>query len=316
MHTTETQGPAGAPASGADLEIVIVAYRGLGVLRQCLDSLSAHVLGEHRVVVHVVDNCSGDGTPDRVAAEYPWVRLHRRAGNDGFAVANNAVLRSVGAPYVLVLNPDTELRAGVLRHLLDLLESRADIGMVGCRLEQSDGTFDHAAKRSFPSAFEALQYFLGRSGETNGYRAPHVPELGVDRVDAVNGAFMLVRTAAMRDVGLFDERYWMYGEDLDWCRRFAHAGWPVWYDGRVTAIHLKGGVSGKHRRLKLNWHFHRSMAIFYATYDGGRNLPKDAAVYGAIAARFVVHAGLSGAHNAAAALRRRTGRLTPAVAGR
>ncbi|WP_298461433.1 glycosyltransferase family 2 protein [uncultured Cellulomonas sp.] len=299
-----------------DLEIVVVAYRGLGVLRRCLDSLAEHVLGEHRVVVHVVDNCSGDGTPDRVEQEYPWVRLHRRAGNDGFAVANNAVLRDVTAPYVLVLNPDTELRAGVLPHLLDLLGSRPDIGMVGCRLEQSDGTFDHAAKRSFPSALQALQYFLGRSGSAGGYRAPHVPERGLDRVDAVNGAFMLVRTAAMREVGLFDERYWMYGEDLDWCRRFADAGWPVWYDGRVTAVHLKGGVSGKHRSPKLNWHFHRSMAIFYATYDGGRNLAADAAVYAGIAARFVLLAGVSAAHRRRSRQRPDAGRLVPAVAGR
>ena len=107
------------------------------------------------------------------------------------------------------------------------------------------------------------------------------------RVDAVNGAFMLIRTAAMRQVGLFDEAYWMYGEDLDWCKRFANMGWDVVYDGRVSVVHLKGGTSGGARSWKLNWHFHKSMAIFYRTHSSGKNLAVDGAVYLGIILRWI-----------------------------
>jgi GT2 family glycosyltransferase len=106
---------------------------------------------------------------------------------------------------------------------------------------------------------------------------------------------MLVRREAFEAVGGFDEHYWMYAEDLDWCRRFGDAGWRVRYDGRVTAVHVKGAIAGSHRGLKTNWHFHRSMGRFYRKFDAGSNATLDTVVYVAILLKFLVSAARSSA---------------------
>jgi N-acetylglucosaminyl-diphospho-decaprenol L-rhamnosyltransferase len=281
------------------VEIVIVAFRGLDLLRRCLQSIRESPSLRGPVLTHVVDNASGDGTADAIEREFPEVIIHRQRGNHGFSVANNVALRLVRSPYVLVLNPDTELRPGLLDHLIAELEAAPQVGVIGCRLERLDGSFDHAAKRSFPTPLGALDHFSrawrspSRAG-TPAYHAPTVPERGTGDVDAVNGAFMLIRREALQQTGLFDEHYWMYAEDLDWCRRFRQAGWTVRYDGRVTAIHVKGAIAGSYRGLKTNWHFHRSMGRFYRKFDAGRSPGVDAMVYLAIILKFAVSAAESG----------------------
>ncbi len=283
-----------------DLEVVIVAFGAPDLLRRCLATLLSAAPREREMLVHVVDNASGVPTADIVAREFPTVRLHRLQENLGFSAANNVVLRRVSASAVLILNPDTEMRDGVLDHLLALLEQRSDAGMIGCRLEQLDGTFDHAAKRSFPTPAGALAHFTGigrstDSGSLGQYRATGLGEREVGEVDAVNGAFMLVRRTAMLDVGLLDEGYWLYMEDLDWCARFWERGWKVLYDGTVTAIHVKGGTAGRHRAFKQNVHFHRGMGRFYRRHRGGSNLVVDLAVYVAIGAKLAISATRAGA---------------------
>jgi GT2 family glycosyltransferase len=271
-----------------ELEVVIVSFRSLPILRRCLQSLSENVISNLRVIVHVVDNASGDGTADAVAHEFPEVVLYRQGSNDGFSAGNNRALRRITAPFVLVLNPDTEVPKGVLEHLLGVLKVDSTIGVIGCRLVRGDGSFDHASKRSFPSPRDALEYFLfGRDGSRSKYLSPNVAEFEYGPVDAINGAFMLIRCEAMREVGLLDERYWMYGEDLDWCKRFYEAGWTVVYDGRTTVLHLKGGTTGGQRSWRLNWHFHKSMAIFYHTHSAGHNRFIDILVFCGIASKWL-----------------------------
>jgi GT2 family glycosyltransferase len=215
-------------------------------------------------------------------------------------VANNVALRQASADYVLVLNPDTEMSEGALDHMMAVMEDRPDVGMSGCRLVMRDGTFDHAAKRSFPTPLGALAYFL-RIGRWRGapawlaqYRAPELGEFEAGPVDSLNGAFMLIRRDALAQVGLLDEGYWLYMDDLDWCYRFHRAGWGVWYDGRVSVLHVKGGTtvherrSGRHRGLRHNVAFHRSMGRFYRKFYAGRNGPFDAAIYTAIGVKLAV----------------------------
>lgn len=250
--------------------------------------------------VWVVDNASADGAAEMVRTEFPWVRLEPLAWNAGFCIANNVVLRQVEADYVLVLNPDTEVPAGALDHMLEVMDRRPEVGMSSCRLVMRDGTFDHAAKRSFPTPLSALAHFLrvGRSRHAPRrlaqYRAPELGEFDEGPVDAVNGAFMLVRREALEEVGLFDEGYWLYMEDLDWCYRFKRAGWTVWYDGRVSVLHVKGGTSvaetrtGRYRGLRSNVAFHRSMGRFYRKFYGGRSRLLDAAIYAAIGVKLTV----------------------------
>jgi N-acetylglucosaminyl-diphospho-decaprenol L-rhamnosyltransferase len=274
------------------LQIVVVTYGRPDLVTRCLASVLRSTPA--RTSVHVVDNDSPDGTADVVAAGFPEVVLHRQASNSGFAVANNLVLADVAAQYVLLLNPDTEITPDVLDHLLGEMDAQPDIGVIGCRLVTEDGTLDHAAKRRIPSPWTAVRYFalraVGRTGTA--YTAPDVGELDVADVDAVNGAFMLVRAEAIREVGLLDRRFWMYAEDLDWCVRMRAAGWRVVYDGRVTAVHVKGGSSGRARPLRLNFHFHRSMALFYLKHQRANRLV-DAAVVGGIWLRFALSSATS-----------------------
>ena len=246
------------------LDVSIVSYRCESLLRDCLQSLRDNP-PSRGMTVHVVDNASGDGTAEMVTREFREFRLTTSEQNLGFSAANNIAIRAGSAPYVLVLNPDTRITPGSLDRLLELMDSRADVGMSGPRLELDDGSFDHAAKRSFPTPVSALAYFTGvgrrrDSGRLAAYRAP---EIESGPVDAVNGAFMLTRRAALDQVGLFDEGYWMYMEDLDLCYRLARAGWVTWFEPDVTVIHVKAGTTGKDRSFRLNRAFHYGMYRFY-----------------------------------------------------
>ncbi len=249
------------PTTTPRLDVVVVTYCAPEYVTTCLRSVLDHA---PHAELHVVDNASPDGTADRIAAEFPQIDLVRSTTNDGFAVANNRVLRDVDAPYALLLNPDARIDPDTVTTLVDFMERNPDIGVAGCRLLTENGTLDHAAKRNIPRPRDALAYFVGRmvKARVGRYTAPEVAPEDVADVDAVNGAFMLVRTAAMAQVGLLDERYWMYGEDLDWCLRFRRAGWRVVYNGTVVAHHAKGGSAGV-RSPRLTYHFHRSMALFY-----------------------------------------------------
>lgn len=266
------------------LSVIVVAYGNSDMVRKCLRSLleCRHEVGE--LTVWVVDNNSPDGTVQVVREEFPEVRLLCSQTNDGFSVANNKVLNEFRDDYCLLLNPDTEMRPGVIRHLLLEMEGMSDVGLMGCRLITANGTFDHAAKRRIPTPFTAFSYLLNRNGNS-AYLAPEVGEFMLADVEAINGAFMLARRSAVHDVGGLDERYWMYAEDLDWCVRMRKSGWRVMYDGRVTCVHLKGGVSGRARSPKLNWHFHRSMHLFYMDHAATGVKPVDVVVVGAIYAR-------------------------------
>ena len=187
------------------------------------------------------------------------------------------------------LNPDTRVTEGALEHLIRLLETNSTIGIAGCRLVCEDGTFDHASRRSFPTPMGALGHFtgLGRRANAPGWLAQYrAPSVDSGPVDAVNGAFMLMRRRALEEVGLFDEGYWMYMEDLDLCYRFAEAGWTTWYEPSVSVLHMKGGSSGRYRSARLNYAFHYGMYRFYRKhYAEQTNAALNLAVYAAIAGK-------------------------------
>jgi len=272
------------------LDVVIVSYRCEELLRECLTSLREHP-PKREMSVHVVDNASGDGTAEMVRREFPEVSLTESERNLGFSAANNIAIRDSDTEYVLVLNPDTRLTDGALDRLLDLMDERPGIGISGPRLELEDGSFDHAAKRSFPTPLSSLAHFtgIGRRREGGALAAYRAPEVDSGPVDAVNGAFMLIRREALDQVGLFDEGYWMYMEDLDLCYRFAEAGWLTWYDPAATVIHIKAGTSGPERSLRLNRAFHYGMYRFYRKhYAAQRNVLVNLAVYCGIAVKLVL----------------------------
>jgi N-acetylglucosaminyl-diphospho-decaprenol L-rhamnosyltransferase len=261
------------------LDVVIVAYRCEALLRDCLASLREHP-PERPMAIHVVDNDSRDGTAEMVDREFPEVRLTEAGSNLGFSAANNLAIRDSNAEYVLVLNPDTRVTADALDRLLAVMDERSEIGICGPKLVLEDGTLDHAAKRSFPTPLGALAHFAGRESQ---YRAPARGPDEPGPVDAVNGAFMLIRRAALEEVGLFDEGYWMYMEDLDLCYRFARADWLTYYEPDATAIHEKGGSAGEVRSARLTRAFHYGMYRFYRKhYAAERNPLVNLAVYAGI----------------------------------
>jgi GT2 family glycosyltransferase len=280
-----------------DLEVVIVSHGAEDLLRRCLSSLEQHPPAAGAMRVTVVDSGSPDATPTMVEVEFPQVRLLRR-DNIGFSAANNLVLRQSHAAAVLLLNPDTEVYEGTLDAALARLRSEERIGMVGVKLVTESGELDHACKRSFPTPLSALAHFTGVGrGESAGtalsqYRATHLGDDEPGEVDAVNGAFMLCRTEAVREVGLLDEGYWLYMEDLDWCHRFWDAGWKVFYEPAGVALHVKGGSSPRRRAPRQEIAFHRGMGRFYRRFKAPiRNPLLNAAVYGGIGAKLAVSLG-------------------------
>jgi GT2 family glycosyltransferase len=275
------------------LAVVVVSHGQPDLVRACLQSLRRHPASD-AIEVWVIDSGSPDETPDVVAREFPEVQL-LRCGNVGFSHANNLALRQTKASYALLLNPDTEVFEGTLDRCLERLEAEPDIGVVGCKLVLPNGELDHASKRSFPTPLSALAHFTGigrlegAPGALSQYRATHLGDDEAGDVDAVNGAFMLVRMAAVHEVGLLDEGYWLYMEDLDWCKRFWEAGWRVFYEPAASALHVKGGSSGRRRRARQEIAFHRGMGRFYRKFEAPhRTAPLNAAVYAGIGAKLAL----------------------------
>jgi GT2 family glycosyltransferase len=201
------------------------------------------------------------------------------------------------------LNPDTEVTAGALDKVVSLIRQDPEIGILGCRLVLRDGSFDHAAKRSFPTLIGAFGHFAGLADTASPrsrlgqYRAGQVSELGAGEVDAVNGAFMLVRREAIDQVGHLDERYPTPGlDDLDWCYRLKQSGWKVWYEGGVTVLHVKGSSTGetrgrhRYRTLRYNLAFHRALGRFYRKWYAGRYPFVDLSAYLALGGKFTISA--------------------------
>jgi GT2 family glycosyltransferase len=239
------------------LLIVIVNYRTTELTLDCLRSLQDEVGTVTGTQVVVTDNASGDGSVERLAAAVRahdwggWVTILPLEQNGGFAAGNNAAIRQALAAtdpprYVLLLNPDTIVRPGVLRELVGFMESRPDIGIAGSRLEEPDGTPQRSAFR-FPSVLGELEGGL-RLGPVSRLLArwvvaPDVPA-GSCPTDWVAGACMIIRGAVFAAIGLMDEGYFMYFEEVDFCQRASRAGWPCWYVPSARVVHLVGQSSG------------------------------------------------------------------------
>lgn len=259
-----------------DLGIVIVNWNTRDLLRRCLQTVLASRGVSFRIVV--VDNASTDGSVEMVRAEFPQVEVIASATNGGFSYANNLGLRALGFDppgeqtprYALLLNPDTELPPGALRGMVAFMDADPRIGVAGPKLVLPDGSLDKACRRSFPTPEVSAYRMLGlatlfpRSRRFGRYNLTYLDPDLVTEVDSVVGAYMQVRREAIAAVGLLDEVYFMYAEDIDWAYRVKKAGWTVWYNPNVTVLHVKRAAS--RRSPKAQREFYRAMLIFYRKY--------------------------------------------------
>ncbi len=232
----------------ADLAVSIVSFRTPDLLRRCLDALAAQ-REQLDLQVIVVDNTSEDGSPELVEHEFPWVRLIRNARNVGFGAAHNQALRAADARHFLVLNSDAAPRPGALGTLVGYLDTHPGVAVVGPKLRYPNGTVQ-PARRRFPTVatlfFESTQ--LQRLWPDNAIlRRYYVADRDDDteqEVDWLVGACLCIRASATAEVGLFDERFFLYSEELDWCRRFRQAGWQIVYVPSAEVMHQEGASTG------------------------------------------------------------------------
>jgi GT2 family glycosyltransferase len=248
-----------------DLSVVVASYNTKDLLRQCLATLRS-ACAEVSAEVIVVDNSSEDGTQGMVAAEFPEVRLLANDRNEGFARANNRALTTARGRFVLLLNPDTLVAKETIPPLIGFLDEHPKVGMVGCRVDRPDGALDEACKRSFPTVSSAFARLVGLDRlfprSAGSYRNLTADPAGRYEVDAVVGAFMLLRRETIADVGGLDEDYFMFGEDLDWCYRVKQRDWQIYYVGDRSIVHHKG-ASTRQEPQRMNYHFHRAMYLFH-----------------------------------------------------
>jgi GT2 family glycosyltransferase len=296
-----------------DLAVIIVSYASAEWLPACLESLYPHA-GDIDLDVIVVDNDPGDEVPE-VVARFPRARIVR-AQNRGFAAANNIGLREADARYVLLLNPDTEILRGSFRDLIDLMERRPAVGSVGVRQVLPSGELTETACY-FPSASRALADALKlermpRGGRSLGHRVVDMSLYDSElECDWTPGSFMLIRSEALLAAGLFDERFFLYSEEVDLSRRIRLAGWQIWHFPQMEIVHhdMKAGVDP---RLEAQQAFARRQYVrkYFSP-------PRRAAFLGTMALRYGLRGVFASLAGGNADAWRATARLTlPIVFGR
>ncbi len=279
-----------------DLSVIVVNWNVCDLLRKCLDSLyrspgfiwfndegaqgGTSSPGPVRAgEVIVVDNASADGSAAMVAAEFPWVRLVANTENRGFTGGSNQGIGMSRGRYLLLLNPDTEVMGDALARMVACMEEHGEIGALGPQLCSGDGSLQ-SSRRRFPTLatafFEStpLEWHWPGNPWASRYRMEDVPgpPAGTNRcpaqmVDWVVGAALLVRRAALESVGGFDEGYFMYSEELDWCRRARAAGWAVAYFPGAVVLHHEGKSSEQNPAAR-HIRFHTSRVRYFRKHRG------------------------------------------------
>lgn len=248
------------------LSVVFLSYNTRDLTRQALNSVLAAAEGLE-AEIFVVDNASADGSADMVAEEFPQVKLVCNEANVGFSAGNNVALRQVTGEYALLINTDTIVRRDALHAMVEFLDAHPEAGACGCKILDPDGTLQLDSRRGFPTPLAAFCKMSGLSRLfpkhplMARYHLTHLDPEQTAEIEVLSGSCMMVRKAAMDQVGLLDEDYFMYGEDIDWCYRFHQAGWKIYYLPTTAIIHFRG-ESGRGTPLKILYRKSRAMSIF------------------------------------------------------
>ena len=274
-----------------DLSVIIVSYNTRRLLDECLASLQTAVSPTNGLEIIVVDNASGDGSVEMVREKYPDVHLIAGEENRGFSAANNLGVRQANGRVLLFLNSDTVVSAEALVQPLDYLDAHPNVGAITVRLVYPNGERDPDNHRGFPTPWNALCHFsgLGRlfpaSPRFNGYFQSYADFEQTHAVPVIAGSFMMMPRAVFDQLDGWDESYFFYGEDIDFCYRIYEAGYEIIYYPHVEVLHYKGASSGlrkesaaiaqppKETRVKVARESVRAMELFYEKFYGDNYSP-------------------------------------------
>jgi N-acetylglucosaminyl-diphospho-decaprenol L-rhamnosyltransferase len=253
-----------------DLSIVIVSWNTRDLLADCLHLLWSNLIAfqENSVETFVVDNASADGTAAMVRNCFPWVRLIENQENVGFAQANNQAIRCSSGRYLLLLNPDTAVRPGAVQGLLRFMDEHTQAGAAGARLLNADGSLQESCHRAPTLSGEAWRLFhLDAIWPYHTYRLHH---RDLDRprpVDVLQGACVMLRRQIVDQVGLLDEEYFMYSEEVDLCHRIRQAGWQIYWVPRTEVVHY-GGQSTRQVAAEMFLQLYQGKLLFFRKHHG------------------------------------------------
>lgn len=260
----------------SDLEIIIVTYNSQFWLAKALESLKEHVLTNSRkkITVTVVDNHSDDKTAAFINKEHPDISFVQLRENKGFAAGNNVALSKTTARYAMLVNSDVEFTADSnLDLMIDYMDKNENVGVISPKIVFTNGEIDPACHRGEPSPWVAFTYISGleklfsRSKIFGEYHQGYKDLNSIHEVAAVSGAGLMIRTSLLNSVGLMDERFFMYAEDLDWCKRVRENGFSVVYFPQVKLVHhkYKSGIKNSSKKIarQTKRHFYNTMLQYY-----------------------------------------------------
>lgn len=254
-----------------NLTIAILNYNSGEYLRRCLQSIN-EVKNEAEISVVVIDNNSTDESFKNSKDKFKNTEFVENKDNPGFSKGYNPTLKKIKTEFILLLNPDCLLRKGVIKKILEDFEEDESVGAATCKILLPDGKTDLTAHRGFPTPWASLLYVLGNDRE---YHLTNKLSNDIHEVDSIAGAFFMTRKAVLEKVGYLDEKFFLYGEDLDLSLRIKNSGYKIFYDPTVEITHFKGISSGlkKHSKelsqadvktkTKARDAFYESMIIFY-----------------------------------------------------
>jgi len=250
-----------------DVSIIIVNYNTSNLLKECIESIKNNAINICYEII-VVDNNSSDNSIDLIKNKFESLKIIINKINLGFARANNQGIKRSEGRYILLLNPDTVLLRDCLKKMVEFMDGHPEAGVAGCRVLNPNGTLQLACRRSFPAPSVSFYRLTGlsrlfpKSKTFARYNLTYYNPDVVQEVDAVSGSFMMIRRKAMNEVGMLDEQFFMYGEELDLCFRMKEKGWKVYYVPDAEIIHYKG-KSSQQRKRKAVIDFHKAMYIFH-----------------------------------------------------
>jgi GT2 family glycosyltransferase len=256
-----------------DISVIILNFNTRDLTSVCIERLQKSALGTYSMEIILCDNASSDGTVETVNKRFPDVISIENGKNLGFAAGNNPGIKRAKGRYILLLNSDTEVEPNAIAGMIAFMDSHAQAGAATCKLVLPNGAMDPACHRGFPTPWTSFTYLIKleklfpASTLFGEYHQGYKNLSTVHEVDCISGAFFLVRKEVIEKVGLLDEDFFMYAEDIDWAYRIKKAGWQVWFNPRVSVLHKKKqsgrAHSEKSRRVTTEIYFHTYNWLFY-----------------------------------------------------